>query len=389
MTRTSARSRRALILVAGLVILGATAAAQRHADQVPTFEYDPSWPKQLPNNWIIGPVGALYIDGSDHVWMVQRPGGTTNLSERYGLKGFSECCFPAPPVIEFDTAGNVVQAWGPIHGAKGELLGKQVSGPYPEGAWPISEHGIFVDAARNVWVDSSTAPSTLLKLTADGKLLLQIGKRDAKTSSDTINLGGPTGILVDTKRNEVYVADGYLDRRVIVFDATTGTYKRHWGAYGKPPIEEQAPGTNEDAVFDPKERQQQFDHVHCLVQDKDGLLYVCDRANDRFQVFKTDGTFVREAFVAPNTRGFGSIMGLAFSPDQTFMYVADGANHKVWILRRDTLNVVGSFGGSGRGGGQMLVLHAIATDSKGNIYLGETLPGNRVQRFVVKGGAPR
>src|SRR5262245_21764459 len=179
----------ALALIA-VALAAPVARAQRAASSapMPEFVYDPSWPKQLPNNWIIGPVGALYVDTADHIWMAQRPGGTTNLSEQFGLKGFSECCFPAPPVIEFDTAGNVVQAWGPIHDAKGGLLGKQVSGPYSPGAWPTSEHGIYIDPANNVWVDSSTAPSTLLKLSNNGTLLLQIGKRDAKANSDKENL---------------------------------------------------------------------------------------------------------------------------------------------------------------------------------------------------------
>ncbi len=377
------------------VAFGAVALAQRpvagsKGNQVPTFRYDPTWPKQLPNNWVIGQVGALFVDAKDHIWIAQRPGGTTNLSERYGLLGYSECCFPAPPVIEFDQAGNMVQAWGAIHENKGELVGPQVSGPYPAGAWPTSEHGIFVEPTGTVWVDSSTAPSSLLKLTRDGKLLMQIGKQQAKTSSDTVNLGGPTSMVVDAAAREVFVADGYENRRVVVFDSETGAYKRHWGAYGKPPSADQAPGTNEKAVFDIEARRQQFDHVHCLMQDNEGLLYVCDRANNRVQIFRKDGTYIREVLIAPKTRGFGSVMAVAFSPDkaQRFMYVGDGANHKVWILRRDTLEIIGSVGGSGRGGGQVLVIHTIGVDSKGNLYVGETIPGNRVQRFTYTGLAP-
>ncbi len=360
--------------------------------QMPTFAYDPSWPKELPNKWIVGNIGALWVDGQDHVWIAQRPGGTTNLSERFGLTGESECCFPAPPVIEFDPAGKVVQAWGLIHDAKGQPLGPQVSGPYPDGAWPTSEHGITVDHKGHVWVDSSTPPSSLLKLSHDGKLLLRIGQAQGKTNSDTVNLGGPTSMLVDPQTNEVFVADGYENRRVIVFDADTGAYKRHWGAYGKPPVAEQAPSTAEAGKLDPVQRREQFDHVHCLTEDRAGLLYVCDRANNRVQIFRKDGTYVKELLVAPDTRAFGSVMSVAFSPDpkQEFMYVADGANHKVWIYRHDTLELLGAFTGNGpgRGGGQMLVIHTMGVDSKGNLYIGETIPGNRIQRFNYAGLVP-
>jgi sugar lactone lactonase YvrE len=384
-------------VVAGLTVGGVAQSAKPNAggQKIPTFTYDPSWPKELPNKWIVGNIGAVWVDAKDHVWIAHRPGGTTNLSERFGLTGEAECCFPAPPVIEFDQAGNVVQAWGLIHDQKGAPLGKQVSGPYPDGAWPTSEHGITVDHKGHVWVDSSTPPSSLLKLSRDGKLLLQIGKTQGKVNSDTVNLGGPTSMLVDAKTNEVFVADGYENRRIIVFDADTGAYKRHWGAYGKPPVEEQAPSTGaveKMGKIDPAKRREQFDHVHCLAEDKGGLLYVCDRANDRVQVFKKDGTYVREVLVAPETRAFGSVMSVAFSPDaaQEFMYVADGANHKVWIYKRETLELLGAYAGlgAGRGGGQMLVIHTMGVDSKGNLYVGETIPGNRIQRFRFAGLVP-
>ena len=385
----------ALLLGAGVALHAARQPGRKSSgarQMMPTFKYDPSWPKELPKKWIIGSVGAVFVDAKDHVWIAQRPGATTNLSERFALSGYSECCYPAPPVIEFDQVGQVVQAWGLIHDQKGVPLGPQISGPYPDGAWPTSEHGIAVDYQGNVWVDSSTAPSSLLKLSHDGKLLLRIGKEQGKKSSDTVNLGGPTSILVDAKTNEAFVADGYDNRRVIVFDATTGAYKRHWGAYGRPPSDEPTPATQEGAVFDVVKRREQFDHVHCLVEDKAGVLYVCDRANNRVQLFKKDGTYLKEVLIAPETKAFGSVMSVAFSPDpaQEFMYVADGANHKIWILRRETLEILGAFtgGGSGRGGGQLLVIHTMGVDSKGNLYVGETIPGNRIQRFTFAGMVP-
>lgn len=389
---TAATAAIAVALAVGVIAQGAKPRAG--SQQMPTFAYDPTWPKELPNKWIVGNIGAVWVDGKDHVWIAHRPGGTTNLSERFGLTGEAECCFPAPPVIEFDQAGKVVQAWGLIHDQKGAPLGPQVSGPYPDGAWPTSEHGITVDHKGNVWVDSSTPPSSLLKLSRDGKLLLQIGKTQGKTNSDTVNLGGPTSMLVDPKTNEVFVADGYENRRIIVFDADTGAYKRHWGAYGKPPVEEQAPSTGaveKMGKLDPVKRREQFDHVHCLAEDKAGLLYACDRANNRVQIFRKDGTYVKELLVAPETKAFGSVMSVAFSPGaQEFMYVADGANHKVWIYRRETLELLGAFtgNGSGRGGGQMLVIHTMGVDSKGHLYIGETIPGNRIQRFTFAGMVP-
>lgn len=383
------------VLIAVIVTLGgreaATVTSQNQAksqgSDVPTFQYDPTWPKPLPNNWITGNIGAMAIDSKDHVWVAHRPGTTTSLSERYGLTGEGECCFPAPPVIEFDPAGNVVQAWGPIHDAKGELLGKQTWGPFPDVAWPLSEHGIFVDD-NYVWVSSQNPPSQVLKFTRDGKFLMRIGKEEAKSSNDTVNLAGPTQMFVDPKTNEVFIADGYRNRRVIVFDAATSAYKRHWGAYGKRPPDGPLAGTPIEGDYDPNVRSQQFATVHCAMLSKDGLVYICDRVNNRIQVFRPDGTFVKEGLVAPRTRGFGAVHAIGFSPDQRFLYVADGANKKIWILRRDDLKILGSFGTGGRAGGQLLIAHALAVDSSGNVYVGETIDNNRVQRFKFMGLRP-
>jgi DNA-binding beta-propeller fold protein YncE len=287
--------------------------------------------------------------------------------------------------MEFDQAGNLVQAWGPIHTEKGELLGKQVWGPHPEVDWPSNEHGIYVDDQNNVWVDSQNPPSQVLKLTRDGKFLMRIGEGEAKSSNDTTRLAGPTGIVVDRRTNEVFIADGYRNRRVIVFDATTGAYKRHWGAYGKRPPDTPQGGNPVEGPYDPNVRSQHFATVHCIMQAKDGLLYVCDRVNNRIQVFKTDGTFVKEGLVGANARGFGAVHAIGFSPDQRFLYVADGANKKIWIVRRDDLKVLGHFSSGGRNGGQVIIAHALAVDSKGNVYVGETIDNNRVQRFTFTG----
>jgi hypothetical protein len=364
--------------------------AVKAADAVPTFRYDPDWPQPLPNSWVVGNIGAMYMDKNDHLWIVQRPGSTTGLGERDALTGAGECCAPAPPVMEFDTAGKLVRAWGPIHttdtdGKTEKLIGKQVLEPFPVDQWPAFEHGIYVDHKNNVWITNQRDPSQLLKFTREGKFLMRIGSQEAKSSNDKANLAGPAGIYVDPSSNEVFVADGYRNRRVIVFDADTGAYKRHWGAYGKqPPDGPQQVGT---IGPDLKKQHEQFAIAHCVRASNDGLLYVCDRSNSRIQVFKKDGTFVREAFVEPTEVGIGTVFDIAFSPDpeQRFLYVGDGSNKKVHILRRSDMKIVGSFGRGGREGGRFGVIHALVADSHGNLYVGETVDNNRVQRFVFTG----
>jgi len=375
---------------------GADSAAKA-AKETPIFEYDPTWPKPLPNNWLPGNIGAIFLGKDDHPWIVQRPNRTIGpgLNPRYGdfhyygLLGFAACCFPAPPVMEFNQAGDLVQAWGEIHltdpdTKKEKLVGKQVSGPYPEGLWPTLEHGLFIDHKNNVWLTSSQDPSQLVKFTHDGKFLLRIGKREATSSNDKENLAGPTGIYVDPKTNEVFVADGVRNRRVVVFDADTGAYKRHWGAYGKPPVD---PQQSISRGPDLKRQPDRFAVLHCLMASNDGLLYVCDRSNSRIQVFKKDGTFVKEVFIKPRDGGMGTAFTVAFSsdPEQKFLYMGDGSNKKIWILNRSDLSILSSFGAAGREGGRFMAIHAVATDSKGNLYVGETVDTNRVQRFLYKG----
>jgi DNA-binding beta-propeller fold protein YncE len=342
-------------------------AAQDRQSGVPVVEVDPFWPKPLPDNWIVGDVSGVAVDSRDHVWIVHRPG---TLTDRDGRPPTSVCCVPAPPIIEFDSDGNVVQAWG---GESGE--GYQ---------WPAREHGITVDHLDNVWVSGAGRDDhVVLKFTRAGEFLLQIGHRGERGgSNDTETLGGPCQIRVEPQANEVYTADGEGGhRRVVVFDAATGAYKRHWGAHGNRP--------DDDAVrqYDPdRPSSPQFGNsVHCVRLSRDRLVYVCDREHNRIQVFRNDGTFVREVVVARETR-FGSIWDLDFSsdPEQAFLYVADGSNQKVWILRRDRLQIVGSFGGPGRNAGQFLWINAIAVDSDGNVYTGEVTTGNRIQKFLVK-----
>jgi DNA-binding beta-propeller fold protein YncE len=278
------------------------------------------------------------------------------------------CCAPAPPVIEFDEEGNLIQAWG---------------GPDEGYDWPESEHGMYVDDKDNVWIaGSGPNDHQVLAFKPDGTFVHQIGKAGQTAgSNDKSFLGRPTDITVDPEANEVYITDGYLNRRVIVFDADTGEYKRHWGAYGKEPDDSPV-----DAYDPSAAPSQQFrSPVHAVVISSDGLVYIGDRANDRIQIFQKDGTYVKEVVIAKETLGPGSSWDLDFSPDadQKFLYVADGTNQQVWILDRRELEILGSFGRSGRNAGQFHWVHNIAVDSKGNIYTGEVQTGKRAQKFVL------
>ena len=353
------------------------------ADNVPQFEYDATWPKPLPNNWRLGTVIGVRVDSNDHIWIAHRP-NSLRPDERYAAENppRAVCCIPAPPIIEFDQAGNVVQAWGgPGEGYEWPSYG-------PPGSY-YGEHGIFVDYKGNVWVGGNNQTTgQILKFTPGGKFLLQIGRqgrshRAVPRSDDITTLNAPTQMEVSPRTNEVFVADGYGNRRVIVFDADTGAYKRHWGAYGNPP---------DDSV--PRQRYRpngprppQFQTVHGITLSKDGLVYVADRGNNRIQVFKEDGTYVTEAFIAPESGGSGTVHDVALShdPEQQFAYVPDGTNQKIWILRRSDLTLLGSFGHGGHEGGAFGHLTTMSVDSKGNIYAGETMEGKRVQRFLYKG----
>ena len=364
----------AALRIGATVLENRVAAQGRGGVQAPMFQVDPLWPKPLPNHWVIGSTIGVSVDARDHVWIVHRP-DTLQPKEVSASANppAASCCSPAPPVLEFDAEGNLIGHWG---------------GPGPGYEWPQSNHGITADYKGNVWIGGNgRTDAQILKFTAGGKFLLQIGHQvKSGGSNDVENLKGAAKIFVDPATNEAYVADGYGNKRVIVFDADTGRYKRHWGAYGNKPDDTDLGRYNPDA---PPARQFRSP-VHCAELSKDGLLYVCDRPNDRLQVFKKDGTFVKEVFVAKTTLADGSVWDIAFSkdPQQKYIYLADGSNEKVYIILRETLEILTSFGDGGRQPGQFYAVHSIASDSKGNIYTTETYEGKRVQKFVYRGLGP-
>ena len=353
--------------------------------RAPRFEVDPFWPKPLPNHWLLGAAIGVWVDERDHIWIIHRSSATLNNNERGAELNppTGECCKGAPPVLEFDAEGNLVNSWG---------------GPGQGYEWPQSNHGIFVDHKGNVWIGGNGAgDSHVLKFTRTGKFIAQYGKAGvhkgpvdaeglstyAGDSNDQQNFGRVAKIFVDPRDNEAYIADGYLNKRVAVLDADTGKMKRYWGAYGNKPDDRNLGPYNPDAP----PAQQFRNPVHCADVSNDGLVYVCDRVNTRLQVFTKEGKFVKENWYARRSLADGSVWDVAFSkdPQQTYIFMADGRNQRVRVIRRDTLEELTAFGDGGRYPGQFFGVHSIAIDSKNNLYTTETYEGKRLQKFVYKG----
>ena len=380
------------MLITMAVLLSAAGLADRvaaQARQVPAFQVDSAWPA-LPNNWVLGTVTSVTVGKDDHVWIVHRPRTVPEAKRSQA----------APPVLEYDAAGKFVKAWG------GDGAGYD---------WPAAEHGISYDYKGNLWFTGSSpsggspdgpVDNMILKFTRDGKFLLQIGGRNQPGGNkDTRNLERAADIDIYQKTNEAFVADGYGNRRVIVFDADTGAFKRMWGAFGRPPDDEPpavinraargaapaapAGGAPAAAAATPPatgEGSPRFANpVHGIKVSKDGLVYVADRTNRRVQVFDVTGKYINQVFIN-RTEGV-SAAGLAFSPDgqQTYMYVADYGNSHLVVVNRKTLEVLYQFGKRSPAPGDFQGLHNLAADSKGNLYTAEVAPGNRAQKFVYKG----
>jgi DNA-binding beta-propeller fold protein YncE len=366
-----------LFLTAAFSLFGVAACTDGVPASAPAAAYfavDPFFPGDLPNNWTVGQVTGVAVDADDHIWIVHRPGSITDRERgSHTDPATGMCCDPAPPVIQFAPDGSVIRAWG---------------GPGEGYEWPatgmgVGEHGIHVDHLGYVWIGSGPGSTTtqVLKFTRDGDFVLQIGRAgETGGSNDMQLLGGPAALEVDPRTNEVFIADGYINRRVIVFDGETGEYRRHWGAYGNRP--DDGPLEAYDPASPPA---QQFrGPVHGIALSHDGEVYVADRRSNRIQVFTRDGTFLREGFIAEATLSMGSVWDIALSrdPDQRYLYVPDGTNYTFWVLDRQTLGVVNRFGRHGKNAGQFQWVHNVAVDSRGVIYTTEVDTGKRIQKFV-------
>jgi DNA-binding beta-propeller fold protein YncE len=345
---------------------------------IPKFEVDPTWPK-LPAKWVWGQVSSVSFDEQDNAWILQRPS-----SVRDDQKDKA-----APPVLEFDAAGNFIQGWG---------------GPGPGYDWPETEHGIYADPKGFIWLGGNgKTDNHLVKFTKAGKFVMQIGHKGAsKGNKDTVNVGQAADTFLYAKTNELFVADGYGNRRVIVFDADTGAFKRMWGAFGNVPTDNEPapPPVPEGKRIPAKELtdrgpEQFVQPVHAARVSNDGLVYVSDRGGKRVQVFTLEGKYITQVFIdryceAPHCGNGQTVAGTAFSndPEQRFLYVASRSPARVWILDRKTLEPLDSFGRNGIAPGEFYVMHHMNVDSKGNLYVTEVQDGKRVQKFTFKGLVP-
>jgi DNA-binding beta-propeller fold protein YncE len=368
---TSWRTKVSVIALMSITLPGmwrAEPTTQQSGSSLPKFTVEPSWPR-IPNNWVFGQVASVAIDAQDRVWILQRP-STLEPEEKSRA---------APPVLVFDTAGDFIRAWG------GAMKGYD---------WPTSEHGIYVDHKGFVWIGGNGASDhQILKFTQDGKFVMQIGKSgQSRGNADTQNLNQPADTFVYAKTNELFVADGYGNRRVIVFDADTGKFKRMWGAFGNQATD--APPNPAPADADERGAQQFVQPLHAARVSNDGLVYVSDRGGKRVQVFTIEGKYLSQVFIgrecrAPECGNGTTAASTAFSadPQQRFLYVGNRSQAKVMVLDRATLRILDSFGQWGSRPGEFGTLHHMGTDSKGNLYVTEVTPlapaNRRVQKFVL------
>ena len=324
------------------------------------YAVDPTWPQDLPEGWILGQVGSVFVDAEDNVLILNRG----DITEEEAESGES-----APPVVVFDKAGAVIKSWG------------------DPTVLPERLHGSFVDTDQSVWV-TGMSDGIIQKYSWEGELLLQIGDRGVFDTSDgtiegtSLNEGRtqffkPAGVEVDPATGEVFVADGYGNRRVAVFSAE-GEFIRQWGRQGS----ESEARSGEPGTFSKV--------VHCVKISNEGLVYVGDRQGNRIQVFERDGGFVRNIWVRPEGRQAtgvpdhrGTAWWVDFSPDaeQELLYVMDGRNEQVHILDHASGAILNSFGRPGHQLGAFTHGHTLAVDSESSVYVGETNTGRRIQKF--------
>lgn len=362
----------------GQAALDAWAGSQVQRE-APLFQVDPFWPKPLPNGWVLGTVIGVGVDSRDHVFVVHRGVAGAEAAADQDPP-MAECCSSAPPVLEFDPEGNLANAWGGEDG--------------PDYEWVGSNHGVGIDDMDNIWIGSNGQDSYILQFTRDGEYLRTLGTPGQGQDSNAMDhFWRVAKVAFDFENQEAYVADGYGNRRVAVVDMDSGEIVRYWGAYGNRPDDdfEFTDGRGEPGWSSDRNPVPQFRNpVHCAEPSLDGLIYVCDRQNNRVQVFTRDGEYVREGFFAPETLGDGSTWEIAFSrdPEQRFLYLADGKNSRIRIVERATMEEISTIGTGGRYPGQFQAIHSIATDSRGNLYGTETYQGRRIHKFIFQGVGP-
>jgi hypothetical protein len=356
-----------------LAVCVADAPRAQSTPRPPEFKVDPTWPT-IPNHWVLGEVTSISVDRHDNIWVLHVPQSVPEAQRANA----------APPVLEFDSKGKLLRSWG---------------GPSNGAAWLGREHGIFVDANDFVWIGgragwpSAATPGVsddmIMKFTMAGKLILQIGKSGASTGNrDTANVHQATDVFVDTQAREVYAADGYGNKRVIVFDSETGKFKRMWGAFGNAPPATFGPNVPSPQAQTTPDGPPEFGLPHAIKVSRDGVVYVADRINNRIQLFTRDGKFLKQVRVTNDGSAVVPVpAGFAFSPDakQQFLYVVDSGPMRVVIFDRQTMTQVGVVGRKGANPGEFDIVHHMAADSKGNLYTAEIVNNRRAQKFVPVG----
>lgn len=353
--------------------------------KIPRFAVDAAWP-QMPETMLWGEVSGVAVDSDDSVWLVHRPESLTQTDNGLAQSpSIALCCRAAPPVAHFSSDGRFLGGFG-----------NPESAPTIDGVnqWPISLHGISVDSDGTLWFAGiGRGDHVVVNYTRDGKFIRQIGRREQTGgNADDEHLGNPSDVSHIGSR--VIVADGYINRRFLGFDESSGKAFGIWGAYGAMPTSQTRQGNFDQsqatAGSGPDPESREFGTIiHCAVPTGDGQIYVCDRQNNRAQLFDlgVDGTmtFVRNIVIEGKTGGLGTVTDVALSPDKKYLYVGDMMNGRIWILLRSTHQVLGSFGRIGRQAGQFTWMHSIDTDSQGNLYVTEVGTGRRVQKFVLTG----
>jgi DNA-binding beta-propeller fold protein YncE len=365
-------SRRLFTLSAICAVVVATGYAQQPSTlKVPMFQVDAAWPS-LPNNWVLGEVTSISVDRKDHIWVLHVP---QSIPEAQRANA-------APPVLEFDAAGKLLASWG---------------GPGDGYEWVGREHGIFVDDKDFVWIGgragwpkptaAGNSDDMILKFTTTGKFVMQIGRRgQGKGNTDTENVRQPTDVFVDTRAKEVYAADGYGNKRVIVFDSETGKFKRMWGAFGNPPPATMAANAAAPQPQTTPDGPPEFGLPHSVKVSTDGVVYLADRINNRIQLFTTAGKYLRQVRLASINNVTPVPAGFAFSPDkkQQYLYVVDSGAMQIVIYDREKMVEIGRVGVRGKNQGEFDIIHHMAADSKGNLYGAEIVNNRRAQRFVLQ-----